>query len=632
MRLISTADIQQALQVSSRKEAIRKAKELGAVYHEGTGGFQWELESLPQDMQLGLLTNRAAETRLPQPESILMAPERNRKTGLAVAALVATWTDYEEAGMRIEEFVSLYNDGQVASGCRQLIGKSISTPTLYRWTKAFRQGGVDAVTPKWGTARSGSGSKALTPFEQDVARAFYLTTNKWTAGKVRREMHRCYGTQASEQTVARYLASLPPYIVSFYRDGETKFKAKFLPYIKGNHRLYEPMEMVVSDHHNWDFLVERDGQIFRPWITIFQDHRSRKVLSWSHSLYPSTQSIAEALYMMLVRYGSPRVLHIDNGKDYRGHYLRGKTVEVTIENNGMSESAMVEIQGVLAGLGIRVIYALPYHGQSKPVERAFGTYAGDFAKEFESYVGSNTVARPEETQLYYRRLNGKEKKEVVVSYEAYKAAWEAYIEQWNATHHHRGDGMEGRTPNEEFFANWRTKRTVSPEYLEIAFAKTDARVVQKDGIRIDNMEYWADELRGYIGTSVLVKRTFAEQNRAMIFDLDGRFITYAEANYFYETGDLAKDNERVNSERKKIMQDIREFNESLPILPEGRRGAVDFAQAHRGMYSEPDTPDNLKVEQVVNGAFEIPDSRPALTVVEKKAKRTLRSSLDDSLE
>jgi hypothetical protein len=50
------------------------------------------------------------------------------------------------------------------------------------------------------------------------------------------------------------------------------------------------------------------------------------------------------------------------------------------------------------------------------------------------------------------------------------------------------------------------------------------------------------------------------------------------------------------------------------------------------MYSEPDTPDNLKVEQVVNGAFEIPDSRPALTVVEKKAKRTLRSSLDDSLE
>jgi hypothetical protein len=47
------------------------------------------------------------------------------------------------------------------------------------------------------------------------------------------------------------------------------------------------MQQVVSDHHNFDFLVEKDGRLFRPWITVIQDYRSGKVLSWCPSIYPS---------------------------------------------------------------------------------------------------------------------------------------------------------------------------------------------------------------------------------------------------------------------------------------------------------------------------------------------------------
>ncbi len=636
MRLITTAEVQNAFQVTSRKEAIRKARQLGAVFYEGSGGFMWDLETLPQEVQLALLANeRGQDANAPLPESFLIAPEKNRKKALAIAALIATWKDYETSlGGRVEDFVDLYNKWQIGAGIRRLLNKSISVPTFYRWLEAFDSGGIDAVTPKWGNAKSGAGSKALSLLEQDIAKAFYLHPNKWSSAKVHREMERIYGTKASAQTVARYLASIPPHIASYYRDGETKFKAKHLQYIVGNPLRYESMEMVVSDHHNWDFLVERKGKIFRPWITVFQDQRSRKILSWSHSLYPSGQSIAEALYMLLVRYGAPKVLHIDNGKDYRGQYLNGKKVEVTIENNGMSEESQVEIQGVLAGLGIRVIFALPYHGQSKPIERHFGTFAGDFAREFNTYVGSNTVARPEESRFYYRKIGKREKKEVGVTYDAYLSAWEAYVEQWNATWRHSGVGMEGRTPNEVFYENWRTKRSVSPEYLEIAFAKTDTRVVQRDGVELDHNRYWGPELRRYVGTTVLVKRTFAEQHRAIVFDLDGRFLTYAEADYFAETGDLAADNERVNEARKLSLEDIKEYAKGIPELEEGKRGAIDFAQANRGMYAEPPEPENLRIEQVVNGSFELPPpaERPPLSVVKPETRRKLRSSLDESVE
>lgn len=641
MRLISTNDLQSALNVSSRKEAIRKGKELGAVFHEGTGGFMWELETLPETVQLALLAatkTPALQSRIPQPEAILVASEKNRRVALARSSLIAIWKDsHETHGTRLEDFVVLYNEGQIGRGCKALLGE-VSVPTFYRWTSDFSKGGVDAITPRYGNNKSGAGSKALTPLEQDIAKAMWLHPNKWTAAKVHREMVRCYGTTASVQTVARYLESIPAPIASFHRDGPSKFAAKNLMYIAGNQALYESMQMVVSDHHNWDFLVRgKDGKLFRPWITAFQDHRSRKFVGWAHSVYPSGISIAEGLYMLVSRFGAPETLHIDNGKDYRGQYLNGKSEMVTVENGGLSEETQVEIQGVLGALGVRVIFALPYHGQSKPIERHFGTFAQDFAKEFETYVGSNTVTRPEESQAYFRKVNKIEKKEVVYTFESYMAAWEAYVEQWNATWKHRGTGMEGRTPNEVFYENWRRKREVSPEYLEIAFAKTDRRVVQRDGVRIDGALYWGAELPRYRGASVLVKRTFAAQSRAMVFDLEGKFICHAEADYFAETGNLEADNDRVNAARKGLMAEIQEFSESIPELEEGKRGAIDFAQANRGMYAEPEAPEAMVIEKIANG-YELPPpvDQSRLELVrnesEKPVKRRLRSSLDEDLE
>ena len=284
--------------------------------------------------------------------------------------------------MKADEFVELYNAGQIGAGCFNVLS-SISVKTFYRWVKEFKEGGIDALIPRWGENKKGGGARALTSFEKGIAQAFYLSPNKWSISKVHREMVKIYGTTASLATVSRFLQGLTPSLVSFHRDGQTKFEARCLPYIKGDPTRFESMEMITSDHHNWDLFVSHKGKIFRPWSTVFQDRRSRKVLAWSHSVYPSTVSITEALYGVVVNFGCPKIIHIDNGKDYRGKILNGKTETVNeINNEGMREETQVEIQGVFAALGCKVIFALPYHGQSKDVERAFGTFAGDFAKNF----------------------------------------------------------------------------------------------------------------------------------------------------------------------------------------------------------------------------------------------------------
>ncbi|GHU31580.1 hypothetical protein FACS189497_12520 [Betaproteobacteria bacterium] len=55
-----------------------------------------------------------------------------------------------------------------------------------------------------------------------------------------------------------------------------------------------------------------------------------------------------------------------------------------------------EIIGILPLLGVAVDFATPANGQSKPVERLFGTLAGIEPGFREAYLGNNPQARPEE--------------------------------------------------------------------------------------------------------------------------------------------------------------------------------------------------------------------------------------------
>jgi hypothetical protein len=117
-------------------------------------------------------------------------------------------------------------------------------------------------------------------------------------------------------------------------------------------------------------------------------------------------------------------------------------------------------------LGSIVHFCKSYHGQSKPIERLFGFISGEFDTSFESYVSSNTASRPDETKHYWGTFDRAPPIpiEQLPTIEETRTLFTDFVTWFNGKWHHRGQGMEGKTPDVVFEANRRAKRFVPPEF------------------------------------------------------------------------------------------------------------------------------------------------------------------------
>jgi len=390
-------------------------------------------------------------------------------------------------------------------------------------------------------------------------------------------------------TAARYLASIPAVVRDYKRYGANRMETRDLPYIVRNMDLYHSMDQLVSDHHCFDFLVERDGNLFRPWITAVQDFRSAKIVGFWPSVYPSSLSISLSFYLAVSRFGACREIHVDNGKDYRSLVLNGTTKALrTLNEEGVVEEELVKIQGAYALFSEKVTFAKPYHGSSKGrMERTFGTFSQYFSRRMAGYVGSNTVERPEDAALYWRALNKRSRRTDIYTWDGFVRMLASFVDFYNAEWQSEGNGMDGRTPNEVFETHRVPVRPVSPEMLAMAFSRAETRTVGRNGVRFDGVTYWADELLRWKGLDVIVRRQIADPERVIVTDGRGSFICQASAGYFLETGDLAEDNRRVSATKRLGLQMVRDARSAVVEPAPGYRGIVEIAERQFPARAEP---------------------------------------------
>lgn len=558
MITIATKDIADALGIS-RKAVLERAKKERWKYVKRNGGMYWLRACLPENLQVFFTKKNNGEKGSSIPTQFAEATEAERKTAKLKAAII---NSFKSSNLKVQDFCAAFNSGYISQSLLAEYGKELTDKTFYRWIKDFKNAGVAGLTPLYSRSgkEQGAGS-SLTETEKSTLEFYYLDYNK-------RSIKQCYLTmkanikesKATYQTCFRYLKSLPPAIVSMCQEGEDKFEAKHLPYIERDKRLYKSMEQVQGDHHRIDRVVLYNGKLVIPWITSFIDVRSGAVLGWCVSTNPNSQTILAAYYMVATMFGIPEMVHVDNGKDYKGKTIRGQKQKMkTVDKDGIEREEEVIITGAIATCGSRLQYARAYHGQSKGVqERFYKLFEEYYSKNTGNYIGSNTAARVDEQNLYWRSIKGKAKRNDITEWATFVKEVTFFVHWYNTQWVSDAKGREGLTPEQAFLQNLPAEiKKVDTATLQLALTKGEVRTVSENGVRIGGSTYWAEELMGLTGQQVIARVNLTNRNEALICNAKGKLLCKAYADVFMETGDMEKDNEFVNRVRRDIRAKVK---------------------------------------------------------------------------
>lgn len=288
-----------------------------------------------------------------------------------------------------------------------------------------------------------------------------------------------WGKLPSFQTARRDFNNLDPAVVALLREGDTALK-RLSPTIRRDYTAFALHDQWSMDGRRMDLMVRDSkgefgpkGRTFRLWLYAVMEMRSRYLVGYSIGAALNADLVRDALMDAFKKTQriAPKGVQVDNGmegaaKEITGGApwrLRGKVKED-------------EIIGLLPFLGVEVSWATPAHGQTKPIERLFGTLARmcETRPEFKgAYCGNTPEARPEE-------------------WDASKAApidlvRELFAEELGAYLRtpHRGDGMDGKSPMQMYTelmnAAGYVPRQISALQMRVCALSAVPITIQKDG-------------------------------------------------------------------------------------------------------------------------------------------------------
>ncbi len=455
----------------------------------GNGGKHWliDITSLPPSAQEKWVRQIAQEnqeegTESPQTEDLTkyttqQIKEANRRYDLVEQFCYIIDSPEPRKAERAKAFVE---------------EKGISLGTLYRWRKAWLAGNrkLQSLIPHKDIEKESK----LTQWEKETFSQIYLR-------KENLQVSVCYGgvqeiaeakgkRMASYSSYLRYARKIEPIVKSRARGRKKEHRDKFRYVTKRGYRDLKSNTGYCGDHHQLNiWVIGEKGQAVRPWITPWEDLRSRSIAGFCLVEQASSASIALAARHAFLKkediaypqHGLPDWIHIDNGKDYSSRLISGKMRRIgKIDYDS-------ETKGLFRSLGVDIRFAIPKSPESKPLERFFGTLDGQLIQALKGYCGNSTQNKPD-------TVDGKTRKELAgmklyTLEELYKII-EAWIMQKYHRNGHRGEGMDGKSPLDIWMENLPEKiQEVDPRVLNILLMKGDLAKVTREGVRFKNHLY-----------------------------------------------------------------------------------------------------------------------------------------------
>lgn len=377
---------------------------------------------------------------------------------------------------------------------------------------------------------------------------------------------------APERTMRRRLeAEVSALTITLCRKGVDALKAAYPAQTRDRMSLHA-MEAVNADYHRFDVFVRwpaeagsnAEDEIVRPQMVAFQDIYSGRILSWRIDKTPNKVGVSLALGDMVERFGIPDHIVLDNGREFANKFLTGGTptrFRFKVKDD--------DIPGILTTLGVKVHWATPYSGQSKPIERAFRDLADDIAKDPRfsgAYTGNGIDAKPENYGS------------AAVPLERFIEVVAEGIEEHNARAGRRGQTTMGRSILETFDASYAEAQikiaTAEQRRLWLMGAEGLKADAKNGAIQFMGNKYYAEWMYDIAGQKVVGRfDPAALWDGLHIYALSGEYLGLAACTESAGFFDIAEARNHAAARRKWMKAE-----------KEAAKAAVAFDAAQLGTY------------------------------------------------
>lgn len=410
---------------------------------------------------------------------------------------------------------------------------SISTDILYRKYRCLKEGNLKGLIDKRGKAKKGYSTIDDEVFQ--VFLSFYLDQAKHPQRK-------CYEyTKMYLQQNDKYelVESMPSYctftrhiknditdgIKTLGRDGEKAFDDRCAPYIKRTYDNMESNDYWIGDNHTIDVIVGEDDKTFRLYLTGFLDARSGVMTCIYITDTPSSQASIYSLRRGIKKYGIPKNVYLDNGREFLTFDFGG------LGHRAKKNDERYDPPPILERLGINMVNALVRNAKAKIIERRFLDFKNSISRLFATYTGGNVVEKPEILKVELKNGNIPDKQTFIKEIEEL-IEYQLNYEEYNGT----VSADKGKRKIDVYKENLHTKIMATDEQLNLMMLRsTRAQKVTRRGVHLNiagtKIDYFNNELiMQMLNKQVYLRYDPDDLSKVRIYDLEDRFIMEVEAD------------------------------------------------------------------------------------------------------
>lgn len=460
-------------------------------------------------------------------------PEKSKKIALARLDLLNQWKEFRrKSDNKLQadyDFVNLHNTSN--SHLFEVLG-TISRGTLHRWKNIINETeDYTKLIPQYRYAKVNEYRTCLTDEEIKIFMGLLLHPNRLCIGKAIALTK--YKLQQQGQSYIPADITFRKYANWFKknnydkwvlaRDGEKALSDKVEPYIKRDASLLEVGDILVADGHvlNFNVINPFTGKPIRATLVGFLDWKSTALVGYEIMLEENTQCIASALRNSIINLDMiPKVVYQDNGRAFRAKYFN--------DDRGFSE---LGFNGLYSKLGIETVFARPYNARAKVIERFFKEFQEGFEKLLPSYVGSAIQNKPA-----YLMRNEKLHKQLHNDFVPTLEETIKMIDMWLNFKNSQPCPNEPNKTIAEVLES-RKSQNIDINLLDDLMLATEAKTIQRNGIRFLNCDYFDERLYGF-KSKVLIKYNLFDLTSIKVYTTKGEYL--CTAGRVTETHPMAK--------------------------------------------------------------------------------------------